>query len=114
MPQKVEAVATLPLSTKKKNLKMTAKAARRDPEWKEWRQAMNHDMFVLCDTYLPSTTDAAAKAYDIASVEVNKDGRRKINFNQFVSRLTFDMFEAVLFGESPKTNDSHNAMCSPS
>ena len=105
-----EGVPTFTDYYKENDLKLAMKSSSRGPGWKEWRTSMNPDMVVMWETYLPSIADAAAKASAVAGSEVNKDGGRgNIDFEQFISRLAFDMFSAVLFGENPRTVDSSTA-----
>lgn len=87
------------------NLTLASKATSRGPEWKEWRRAVNRDMFVSWETYLPAIAETARTASAVAGREVNGGSM----FDDFLSRLAFDMFSSVLYGQSPGTVDSTRA-----
>ena len=101
-----EMVSTFADYYEENNLEMAKKSVTHTEEWKEWRKSLNPDMFVAWDTYLPSIAYAASVASEVAGREVNEG---KLSFEDFISRMAFDMFSAVLFGESPRTVDSDNA-----
>lgn len=83
------------------------KSLSRGPEWKEWRSSVNADIFVLWDTYLPSIADACAKISKVAGREVTEE--KTLHISDFWSRAAFDMFSAIMYGESPETTDSRKA-----
>lgn len=82
-------------------------AVGRGPEWKSWRQSINPDMYVLWNTYLPVIADTCSKISAIAGKEVTET--KNLHISEFLSRAAFDMFAAVLYGESPETTNTEKA-----
>ena len=64
-------------------------------------------MSVLWDTYLPAIADACAKISKVAGREVTESGN--LHISEFLSRAAFDMFSAILYGESPETTNTDRA-----
>merc|ERR1719491_90862 len=90
------------------NLTVASKSVAAGPDWKEWRQATSPDMYVLWETYLPTIAATCAQISNIAGREVSIE--KKMEFGtDFISRAAFDMFSAVLYGESPQTTNSRLA-----
>lgn len=83
------------------------KSVGRGPEWKEWRQAVNRDMYVMWDEYLPAIAETCAKVSAVAGREVTE--AKTLHISEFLSRAAFDMFSTVLHGESPDTCDTTKA-----
>merc|ERR1712194_999262 len=75
------------------------------PDWKEWRQATSPDMSGLWETYLPTIAETCAQISKIAGREVSIEQNMEFG-TDFLSRAAFDMFSAVLYGESPHTTNS--------
>mmetsp|Transcript_27082 Transcript_27082/g.49898 ORF Transcript_27082/g.49898 Transcript_27082/m.49898 type:complete len:364 (+) Transcript_27082:153-1244(+) len=92
---------------KETNNTMGIKSISRGPEWKEWRKALEPDMYVAWASYLPMIADTASKISKVAGYEVTE--RKNVAFIDFISRSAFDMFTAVMYGESPQTTDSRVA-----
>jgi len=88
------------------NMDYAIKSLSRGPEWKAWRQSANADMYVMWDTYLPAIADTCAQISKVAGKEVMSN---KLHITDFLSRAAFDMFSAVVYGESPQTTDSAKA-----
>lgn len=79
----------------------------RGPRWREYRQATNPDLYVQWATYLPAIADACRKISAVAGREVTET--RRLSMADFLSRAAFDMFSAILYGESPETTDTRKA-----
>lgn len=101
-----EQVTTFRDYYKENDLQLALKSLSRGAEWKEWRRSLNKDMFVFWDKYLPDIAEAAASASAVAGKEI-KSGR--LTFEDFNSRLAFDMFSSVLYGENPATTNAGKA-----
>jgi len=102
-----EATTTFADYYKENDMSFAAKSISRGAEWKEYRSAMNADMFVLWGTYLPVIAETCRKISDVAGKEVTET--KRIQMGEFLSRSAFDMFCAVLHGESPETTNSDRA-----
>jgi len=89
------------------DMQHAVKSMGHGPDWKEWRSSLNPDIFVLWDTYLPSIADACAKISKVAGREVTEE--KTLEISDFWSRAAFDMFSAIIYGESPQTTDSRKA-----
>jgi cytochrome P450 len=96
-----EDVTTFTKFYEENNLQVALKGASRGEDWKEWRSTLDTDMYREWQSYLPTIADAAAKISAVAGREANN-----IGFESFLSRAAFDMFTAVMVGESPGTTDS--------
>mmetsp|Transcript_7178 Transcript_7178/g.20836 ORF Transcript_7178/g.20836 Transcript_7178/m.20836 type:complete len:593 (-) Transcript_7178:186-1964(-) len=57
---------------------------------------------------LPMIAEASARISEVAGREITTE--RTLSFKDFISRSSFDMFSAVLFGKSPQTTNSRVAM----
>jgi len=101
-----EAVTTFRDYYEENDMDFALTSLGRGPEWKTWRQSVNADMYVLWDSYLPIIADTCAKISKVAGKEVVSN---KVHIADFLSRAAFDMFSAVLYGESPETTDSKKA-----
>lgn len=78
-------------------------------EWKESRQKLNPDIFAAGNEYLPLIADAASTASKVLGEQINgSNNTPKVSFEDFISRMAFDMFSSVVYGESPKTVDGNN------
>lgn len=99
-----ETVTTFIDYYKENNMTTALKSASRGPDWEEWRSSLNPDMFVAWKSYLPAIAEASAKISNVAGYEVTET--KNIAFVDFVSRSAFDLFSAVMYGESPQTTDS--------
>jgi len=75
--------------------------------WKDWRTDVNPDLYVLWDTYLPVIAETCSKISKSAGREVTE--MENLHVSDFLSRAAFDMFSAVLYGESPETSDTEKA-----
>jgi len=62
---------------------------------------------VLWDTYLPAIGETCNKISSVAGREVTETKNQ--HFADFLSHAAFDMFSAVLYGESPETTDTDKA-----
>jgi len=89
------------------NNTMGLKSVSRGPEWKEWRGAWEADMYAGWVSYLPIIAEAASEVSKVAGYEVTE--QKNIAFVDFISRSSFDMFTAVMYGESPRTTNSRVA-----
>ena len=89
---------------KENNLTFAQKASSRGESWKEWRTALNPDIYSFWQGYLPLIAESASKISKVAGYEVSK--KKKVEFVDFISRSAFDMFAAAMYGESPQTTDS--------
>eukprot|EP00592_Proboscia_alata_P001234 CAMPEP_0194372104 /NCGR_PEP_ID=MMETSP0174-20130528/20411_1 /TAXON_ID=216777 /ORGANISM="Proboscia alata, Strain PI-D3" /LENGTH=606 /DNA_ID=CAMNT_0039150421 /DNA_START=363 /DNA_END=2183 /DNA_ORIENTATION=- len=95
---------------------MSADALKEGEQWKEWRKKHNPDIFANGQSYLPLIAMASVTASRVLGKQINggikddEDGNNTtaIGFEQFISRMAFDMFSAVMFGESPDTVDGDN------
>jgi len=87
------------------NLTVASGSVSNGPDWKEWRQATSPDMSGLWETYLPTIAETCAKISKIAGREVSIEQNMEFG-TDFLSRAAFDMFSAVLYGESPHTTNS--------
>jgi len=83
------------------------KGVQHGPQWKEYRMSINPDMYVLWDTYLPAIAETCNKISSVAGREVTETKNQ--HFADFLSHAAFDMFSAVLYGESPETTDTDKA-----
>ncbi|VEU39140.1 unnamed protein product [Pseudo-nitzschia multistriata] len=101
-----EMVTTFTDYYKENELELPLKSISAGPGWREWRSALNPDLYVLWDTYLPAIAKSCSEISSVAGTEMS---RKNLSFHTFVSRAAFDMFSAVLFGESPRTTDTSNA-----
>mmetsp|Transcript_24753 Transcript_24753/g.40568 ORF Transcript_24753/g.40568 Transcript_24753/m.40568 type:complete len:340 (-) Transcript_24753:704-1723(-) len=99
-----ESVSTFVDYYNENNLTMAMKSSSRGADWQEWRQSLNPDMYARWESYLPAIADAASKISKVAGYEVTE--QKNIAFVDYISRAAFDMFSAVMFGESPQTTDS--------
>lgn len=97
-----EAVTTFTDFYKENNLTKALEGTGHGPEWKAWRKSLDPDMYVAWETYLPTIADAANKISKVA-------GTSNIEFVDFLSRSAFDMFTAVMYGESPQTTNNNVA-----
>jgi len=86
------------------NMGFVRKSVGRGPDWKDWRSSVNPDMYVMWSTYLPSIANTCREISNVAGREVTET--KNVHISEFLSRAAFDMFAAVLYGESPKTTDS--------
>lgn len=102
-----ESVTTFTEYFKENDLNFAMKSSSRGPDWKEWRSGTNPDMFVLWDTYLPVLAETCAKISGVAGKEVTET--KSLHITEFLSRAAFDMFSAVLYGESPETTNTDKA-----
>ncbi|KAL7518524.1 hypothetical protein ACHAWX_003343 [Stephanocyclus meneghinianus] len=91
------------------NLTMAMKGASRGEDWKEWRSAMDPDLYKAWESYLPTIAEVASKISRVAGREVTE--AKNIEFVDFLSRAAFDMFTAVMVGQSLQTTD--NSVASP-
>mmetsp|Transcript_47792 Transcript_47792/g.51659 ORF Transcript_47792/g.51659 Transcript_47792/m.51659 type:complete len:749 (-) Transcript_47792:174-2420(-) len=87
------------------NLTVASGSVSNGPDWKEWRQATSPDMSGLWETYLPTIAETCAKISTVAGREVSIEQNMEFG-TDFLSRAAFDMFSAVLYGESPHTTNS--------
>jgi len=87
------------------NLTVASGSVSNGPDWKEWRQATSPDMSGLWETYLPTIAETCAKISKVAGREVSIEQNMEFG-TDFLSRAAFDMFSAVLYGESPHTTNS--------
>jgi cytochrome P450 len=83
------------------------KGVQHGPQWKEYRMSINPDMYVLWDTYLPAIAETCNKISRVAGREVTETKNQ--HMADFLSHAAFDMFSAVLYGESPETTDTVKA-----
>ncbi|KAL7464025.1 hypothetical protein ACHAXS_004367 [Conticribra weissflogii] len=97
-----EGVSTFTDYYKENNLTVAMRGASNGPEWWEWRDSLNADMFAAWDTYMPAIAETCRKISDVAGDEVPKN----IAFVDFISRAAFDMFETVMYGSSSLTTNS--------
>jgi len=102
-----ELVSTFVDYYKETNNTMGMKSSGNGPGWKEWRSGLDREMYVEWKGYLPAIAKAAAKISKVAGYEVTE--RKNIAFVDFISRSAFDLFSAVMYGESPQTTDSRVA-----
>lgn len=102
-----ETVTTFREYYKENNMDYATMSIGRGPDWKDWRSLVNPDMFVLWKTYLPVIADTCSKISKVAGREVTET--KNLHITDFLSRSAFDMFSAVLYGESPETTDSTKA-----
>lgn len=101
-----ELISTFPDYYRENDMSLALSSTQNGPQWKEWRQTVNADMYVLWDTYLPSIAETCAKISAVAGFEVNSND---LHMADFLSRCSFDMFGTVLYGESLETVDSSKA-----
>jgi len=83
------------------------RAVGRGPDWKEWRGELNPDFYVLWDTYLPVIAETCRKISAVAGKETTET--KNLHVADFWTRAAFDMFYAVMNGESPETTNSEKA-----
>jgi len=102
-----ETVTTFSDYYKENDMDFALNSVGRGPEWKKWRSTVNPDMYVLWNTYLPVIAATCSKISDVAGREVTET--KNLHISDFLSRAAFDMFSAVLYGESPETTDSFKA-----
>ena len=89
------------------DLTFALKGVSRGEEWREWRQALNKDVYAKTDGYIPLISGAAKKISKVAHYEVTES--KNLKFEDFISRSAFDMFSAVMYGTSAQTTDSYKA-----
>jgi hypothetical protein len=89
---------------KETNNTMGLKGISTGPTWKEWRQPLEKDMFVEWASYLPDIAKTASEISKVAGYEVTE--QKNIEFVDFISRSSFDMFTTVMYGKSPQTTNS--------
>lgn len=94
-----EEVITFTNFYKENNLTMALKGSSRGEDWKEWRGSLEDDMYKQWEGYMPTIADVCRQISTVAG----KDG---IEFETFLSRAAFDMFTAVMIGESLQTTDT--------
>jgi len=77
-----------------------SKSMRDGEDWRNWRQKLNRDIFLKSSarSYTPSIAAAARGGSTFAPQYANR-------MDNFISRLAFDMFCSIAFGESPGTVD---------
>jgi len=92
---------------KETNNTMGLKGISTGPTWKEWRQPLEKDMFVEWAMYLPDIAKTASQISQVAGYEVTE--QKNIEFVDFISRSSFDMFTTVMYGKSPQTTNSEVA-----
>ncbi|KAL7533470.1 hypothetical protein ACHAWF_004521 [Thalassiosira exigua] len=97
-----EMVTTFGDYYKENNATMAMKSISRGPEWREWRDSVEPDLYIGWRGYLPSIADTARSISEVAGREVMEEGHA---FVDFVSRSAFDLFSTVMYGESPRTTD---------
>jgi len=102
-----EAVTSFSDYYKENDKEFALNSLGRGPDWKSWRQSINPDMYVLWGTYLPVIADTCSKISAIAGKEVTET--KSLHISEFLSRAAFDMFSAVLYGESPETTNTEKA-----
>jgi cytochrome P450 len=93
-----EEVSTFNTFYEKNNLKMALKGVARGEEWKEWRGALEDDMYKSWEGYIPTIANVCRQISQVA-------GREDVEFETFLSRAAFDMFTSVMIGESLQTTD---------
>lgn len=103
-----EAVTTFTDYYKENNLTQAMMSTTHGADWKEWRRSLDPDMYTLWKTYLPTIGDTCQKISKVAGYEVTE--KKNIDFVDFISRAAFDMFTAVMYGESPQTTNSAFAL----
>ena len=69
---------------KETNNTMGMKSMSRGPEWKEWRQPLEKDMYVDWEDYLPDIAATAAQISNVAGYEVTE--KKNVQFDDFMSR----------------------------
>jgi len=84
------------------NLTMAMKGAGRGEEWREWRGALEDDMYKQWEGYLPTIAECCKQISSVA-------GRQDVEFETFLSRAAFDMFTSVMIGQSLQTTDNNVA-----
>ena len=99
-----EIVTTFKDYYEENNMEFARESVGRGPGWKDWRSSVNSDMYVLWSTYLPSIANTCREISNVAGREVTET--KNVHISEFLSRAAFDMFAAVIYGESPKTTDS--------
>ncbi|KAL3802638.1 hypothetical protein HJC23_011962 [Cyclotella cryptica] len=104
-----EDVATFTQFYDANNLTVAKKGSSRGEDWKEWRSAMDPDMYKAWESYMPTIAEVARKISSVAGREVSE--AKNIEFVDFLSRAAFDMFTAVMVGQSLQTTD--NSVASP-
>ena len=102
-----EAVTTFSEYYKENDMDYALTSLQRGPEWKEWRSDVNPDLYVLWASYLPVIATTCAEISKVAGKEVTET--KNLHISDFLSRAAFDMFSAVLYGESPETTNTEKA-----
>jgi cytochrome P450 len=102
-----ESVTTFADYYTENNMDFALQSVQHGPQWKEYRMALNPDMYVLWDTYLPTIAETCKKISIVAGKEVTETKNQ--HFADFLSHAAFDMFSAVLYGESPETTNTDKA-----
>lgn len=75
---------------------------------------MNPDLYVLWDTYLPTMAKTCAEISETAGKSTTpalaSDQQETLLFSDFLSRAAFDMISSILYGESPGTTNTAEAV----
>lgn len=105
-----EGVTTFVDYYKENNLTVAMKGVANGPGWAEWRKSLAPDMFshTAVSQYLPTIASTCSSISKVAGYEITQ--KQNIEFVDFISRAAFDMFTAVMYGESPQTTNSEVAL----
>ena len=108
-----ESVTTFQEYYTENNMTFALQSMSRGDDWKEWRTAVNPDIYSFWQGYLPLIAETARTISTVAGHEVAvvSSGHKKNNvqFVDFITRSAFDMFASAMYGESPQTTDSTKA-----